>query len=172
MRRFAHCILIAIAIVILAILCCSSAPKPDIASIMKNNGHFKIAAKLVKVAGLESAVNDKGPVTVFAPTDAAFAKLPRGTVDKLLKPENKAQLVSILMYHAARGRVTTGSAKNHKCGVTVITMEGATVKLTCKGKCIKVNDAVITSADISATNGILHILNKVLIPPKEKEERK
>lgn len=168
MGRLTRCSVLTVILLAFTGLFCSSAPKADLATIMQKNGHFKTAIKLIKASGLASTIDETGPYTVFAPTDKAFAKLPKGTVEKLLKPENKSQLISMILYHAATGKISTACAKKKKDGVKVITLSGGTAKLVCTGKCAKINNVRITTADISASNGILHILDSVLVPPKEK----
>ena len=102
-------------------------------------------------------------LTVFAPTDAAFAKLPPGTVESLLKPENKAQLTAILTYHVIPGRVMSSDIKGKK--LQVATVEGGKIAVDATSG-VKVNDAKVVSADVGATNGVIHVIDKVILPPK------
>jgi uncharacterized surface protein with fasciclin (FAS1) repeats len=114
----------------------------------------------VKAAGLVDTLNSKGPFTVFAPTNEAFAKLPAGTVESLLKPENKDKLAAILTYHVVSGKVLAADVVKLKSAKTV---NGKAVTInTAKG--VKVNDASVTATDIKASNGVIHVIDTVLIP--------
>jgi len=104
-----------------------------------------------------------GPFTVFAPTDEAFAKLPAGTVENLLKPENKEQLVAILTYHVVPGKVMAADVVKLKEAKTV---NGNMVDIKTKGDAVMVNDAKVTATDISASNGVIHVIDTVILPPK------
>ena len=123
-------------------------------------GDFSTLVAAVTAADLVDTLKGEGPFTVFAPTDAAFAALPEGTVDTLLKPENKDQLVSILPYHVVPGAVMSSDLTE---GMTAATVQGANVTFTLDGGA-KVNSANITTADIAASNGVIHVIDKVLIP--------
>ncbi len=125
-------------------------------------GDFKTLVAAVKAAGLVETLKGRGPFTVFAPTDAAFAALPPGTVDTLLKPENKAKLVSILTYHVVPGKVTSADIAGKK--VDPKTVEGQTLAIDATGGTVKVNQATVTKADIAADNGVIHVVNAVLMP--------
>lgn len=135
--------------------------KADIVETAVAAGDFKTLVAAVQAAGLVDTLKGAGPFTVFAPTDAAFAALPAGTVDTLLKPENKAQLVSILTYHVVPGSVMSSDLKE---GMTAKTVQGGSVKFTLEGGA-KVNDANIAKADIAASNGVIHVIDKVIMPP-------
>ena len=125
-------------------------------------GQFKTLAAALEAAGLIDALTGKGPFTVFAPTDEAFAKLPAGTVESLLKPENKEKLKSILLYHVVAGNVTAKQVTKLN-GRTVRTLEGASIKVsTTHG--VTVDDARVTKTDIQASNGVIHVIDKVLVP--------
>ena len=104
----------------------------------------------------------QGPFTVFAPTDAAFAKLPAGTVDDLLKPENKAQLTAILTYHVVPGRVMAADVVQLKEAKTV---NGEMVDVKADGGSVMINDAKVTAADVAASNGVIHVIDTVILPP-------
>jgi uncharacterized surface protein with fasciclin (FAS1) repeats len=106
-------------------------------------------------------LNSAGPFTVFAPTNAAFAKLPAGTVESLLKPENKAKLTAILTYHVVAGKVTAADVVKLKSADTV---NGKAVKITAGHHDVKINDATVTATDIKASNGVIHVIDSVLIP--------
>jgi len=125
---------------------------------------FKTLVAAIKAAGLVETLSGQGPFTVFAPTDAAFAALPKGTLEKLLKPENKATLVKILTYHVVSGAVY---AKNIKPG-DVKTVEGQTVNIKAKKGIVSVGNAKVIKADVKANNGVIHVINKVLLPPDVK----
>ncbi len=125
-------------------------------------GQFKTLAAALGAAGLVATLKGPGPFTVFAPTDAAFAKLPAGTVETLLKPENKAKLVSILTYHVVAGKVMSASLAGKVTEAK--TVEGMTVKIDATKGGVSVNDAKVVAADIGATNGVIHVIDTVLIP--------
>ena len=135
--------------------------KMDIVDTAVDAGDFTTLVAAVKAAGLVDTLKGEGPFTVFAPTDAAFAALPEGTVEMLLMPENKDQLVSILTYHVVPGAVMSSDLTE---GMTAATVQGATVTFTLEGGA-KVNDATITAADIAASNGVIHVIDKVIMPP-------
>lgn len=125
-------------------------------------GQFKTLAAALEAGGLIDALTGKGPFTVFAPTDEAFAKLPAGTVESLLKPENKEKLKSILLYHVVPGNVTAKQVMKLD-GRTVKTLEGGSVKVsTTHG--VTVDDARVTKTDIQASNGVIHVIDTVLMP--------
>ena len=126
-------------------------------------GQFTTLAKALQAAGLVDALKGPGPFTVFAPTDAAFAKLPSGTLDTLLK-DPKGELTKILTYHVVPGKVMAADITD---GMTAKTLEGSTVKFTVKDGKVYVNGAQVTTADVPASNGVIHVINKVLIPPKQ-----
>ena len=126
-------------------------------------GNFKTLYAATKAAGLVKTLNTKGPFTVFAPTDEAFAKLPKGTVEGLLK--DKEKLTEILMYHVVTGAVTAKEVAVHK---NITTMQGQDVKVDAVKwhlhKNVKINDANIIKADVPADNGVIHVIDKVLMP--------
>lgn len=138
------------------------AAEKDIVDTAVAAGQFKTLAAALGAAGLIETLKGKGPFTVFAPTDDAFAKLPPGTVEGLLKPENKAKLTAILTYHVVAGKVTAADVVKLKDAKTV---NGATVKITVNGKTVTINDAKVTKADIVASNGVIHVIDTVLLPP-------
>jgi uncharacterized surface protein with fasciclin (FAS1) repeats len=145
-------------------------------NIIQNAVHSKDNTTLVaavKAAGLVGTLEGPGPFTVFAPTNAAFAQLPPGTVDTLLKPENKDQLVTVLTYHVLPGRLTTADLKEAvKDGggqATYKTVQGEPLTITEKGRAFDITDskgraARITIADVLQSNGVIHVINKVLMP--------
>jgi len=125
-------------------------------------GQFRTLAAALEAAGLIDALTGEGPFTVFAPTDEAFAKLPAGAVESLLKPENKEKLKSILLYHVVPGNVTAKQVMKLN-GRTVKTLEGGSIKIsTVHG--VTVDDARVTKTDIQASNGVIHVIDTVLIP--------
>ena len=125
-------------------------------------GQFKTLAAALTAAGLVDILKGPGPFTVFAPTDAAFAMLPAGTVDTLLKPESKAKLTAILTYHVVAGKVMAADVVKLKEAKTV---NGAMVAVKVDGGNVMINKAKVTTADIAASNGVIHIIDTVLLPP-------
>ena len=122
-------------------------------------GQFKTLASLLTKAGLAGTLEGKGPFTVFAPTDAAFAKVPKATLASLAK--NKTKLRAVLLYHVVEGKVTAAQAmKLHSAK----TLEGKSVSIRVSGGKVLVGGATVTKADVMATNGVIHVINKVLIP--------
>jgi uncharacterized surface protein with fasciclin (FAS1) repeats len=134
----------------------------DIVETAVAAGQFKTLAAALGAAGLVDTLKGPGPFTVFAPTDAAFAKLPAGTVENLLKPENKGQLTAILTYHVVPGK-TMSSALAGKT-LDVATVNGAKVRVD-GTKGVRVNNATVTTADVAASNGVIHVIDTVLLPP-------
>lgn len=141
-----------------------SAKAADIVDTAISAGQFKTLVAAVGAAGLVDTLKSKGPFTVFAPTDAAFAKLPAGTVESLLKPENKSKLVAILTYHVLPGKVMSGDIAGKK--LSVATVQGGKVSVDAMSG-VMINDAKVISADIAASNGVIHVIDKVILPPKE-----
>ena len=123
-------------------------------------GQFKTLAAALGAAGLIDTVKGAGPFTVFAPTDAAFAKLPAGTVENLLNPENKAQLTAILTYHVVPGKVMAADVVKLKEAKTV---NGKMLQVKVNRSNVMINDANVT--DIAASNGVIHVIDAVLLPP-------
>lgn len=146
------------------------APEPapmaakDLVDTAVGAGQFTTLVAAVQAAGLESTLRGPGPFTVFAPTDAAFAALPTGTVEDLLKPENKAKLTAILTYHVLPAEVMSSAVAGQT--LEPATVQGATVKVdgSTAGK-VMVNDATVVSADVDASNGVIHVIDKVIMPP-------
>jgi transforming growth factor-beta-induced protein len=134
----------------------------DIVDTAVGAGDFKTLVAAVTAAGLVDTLKGPGPFTVFAPNDAAFAKLPAGTIDNLLKPENKQQLVDILTYHVVAGRVLAVDVVNLTSAKTV---NGAEVKIAVSGGAVKVNDSNVIATDVLASNGVIHVIDAVLLPP-------
>lgn len=134
----------------------------DIVDTAVAAGSFTTLAKALEAAGLIDALKGEGPFTVFAPTDAAFAKLPAGTVASLLKPENKEKLKAILLYHVVSGKVTAADVMKLN-GQSVKTLEGGMLKVSTKHG-VRVDNADVTQTDIEASNGVIHVIDTVLMP--------
>lgn len=133
-----------------------------IVDVAASAGQFGTLLAAAKAAGLAEALAGEGPLTVFAPTDEAFAALPDGTVENLLKPENKDQLVSILSYHVAPARLKASDVVSLN---EVETLNGGAPTVSVNGSRVKINDANIIKVDVAASNGIIHVIDKVLLPP-------
>jgi uncharacterized surface protein with fasciclin (FAS1) repeats len=131
----------------------------DIVDTAVAAGQFKTLAAALTAAGLVDTLKGPGPFTVFAPTDAAFAKLPAGTLDTLLKPESKAKLTAILTYHVVAGKVMAADVKEAK------TVNGAMVAVKVDGGTVMINNAKVTTANIAASNGVIHVIDTALLPP-------
>ena len=132
----------------------------DIVDTAVAAGTFKTLVAAVTAADLAGALKGPGPFTVFAPSDEAFAMLPAGTVESLIEPENKAKLTAILTYHVVAGLVM---AKDLSDGATPATLNGETLQIDLKDG-VKVNDANVTTADIACSNGVIHVIDTVLMP--------
>ncbi len=145
-----------------------SAMKMDktIVDVAVENGSFKTLVTALKAADLVGALSGKGPFTVFAPTDAAFAKLPAGTIDALLKDPKK--LASILTYHVVSGKVMAADVIKGN-GAKPATLNGAALDITVKGGKVYVNGAQVTMADVVGSNGVIHVIDAVVLPPAAKE---
>jgi uncharacterized surface protein with fasciclin (FAS1) repeats len=137
------------------------AAEQDIVDTAVAAGQFKTLAAALGGAGLVSTLKGTGPFTVFAPTDAAFAKLPAGTVENLLKPENKDKLTAILTYHVVPGRVMAADVGKVQEAKTV---NGKMLMVSTKGGGVMINDAKVTATDITATNGVIHVIDSVILP--------
>ncbi len=133
----------------------------DLVTTAVEAGEFKTLASLLTKAGLVDALKGAGPFTVFAPTDAAFAKLPAGTLETLGKPENKDKLVAILKYHVAAGRVFSDAAAK---GATAATLQGSNITTMSKDGKVWVENASVVKADIDASNGVIHVIDTVIMP--------
>ncbi|GBC98632.1 Immunogenic protein MPB70 [bacterium HR17] len=143
-------------------------PTGDIPTVAVKAGQFKTLVKALQAAELVDALKGKGPFTVFAPTDAAFAKLPKGTLEELLKPENKEKLRSILLYHVVAGKYLAADVKKLKSGTQVETLlKGKKITVTHKRNSVYVNDAKVIKTDVMASNGVIHVIDKVILPPEK-----
>jgi len=162
MRKFTASFAIA-GFVLLAGVVSFAQPKTekDIVDTAVSAGSFKTLAAALQAAGLVDTLKGTGPFTVFAPTDDAFAKLPPGTVETLLKPENKEKLKAVLLYHVVPGRVTSKEViKLHSAK----TLNGAEVTITVKDGNVLINNATVVKADVEADNGVIHVIDTVLLP--------
>lgn len=139
----------------------------SVVEVAAKDESFKTLTAALKASGLDKALAQGGPYTIFAPTDKAFAALPKGTVEKLLKPENRDKLVQILTYHVVPGENTSSTLQS---GETK-TLEGAPVKLNVTPTGVTVNDAKVVKADIKASNGVIHEIDKVLVPSDTAQQR-
>ena len=132
----------------------------DLVAIAAGADNFKTLVAAVKAAGLVETLQGKGPFTVFAPTDAAFAKLPAGTVESLLKPENKEKLVAILTYHVVSGKVLAADVKTSEAK----TVNGKELSIKVEGGAVTVDNAKVVKTDVAASNGVIHVIDTVVLP--------
>ena len=137
------------------------AQSKDIVDTAVAAGTFNTLAKALQAAGLVDTLKGKGPFTVFAPTDAAFAKLPAGTLDSLLKPENKQKLQRVLTYHVVPGKVMAADVVKLNQAKAV---SGDTIAVAAKGGSVTVDAARVTQADVPASNGVIHVIDAVILP--------
>lgn len=137
---------------------CSSTK--TIVAVASEAGSFKTLVAAVKAAGLADVLQGDGPFTVFAPTDEAFAKLPAGTVENLLKPENREQLKAILTYHVIPGKVMAADVKPMQAK----TVNGQKVNIQVIDKTVKVDNAKVVKTDVAASNGVIHVIDTVILP--------
>ncbi|HET7206822.1 MAG TPA: fasciclin domain-containing protein, partial [Terriglobales bacterium] len=151
-----------VATVLMSIGAFASHTRQDIVDTAVQAGSFNTLAQALKAADLVDTLKGQGPFTVFAPTDEAFRKLPPGTVEVLLKPENKEQLRSILTYHVVPGRVTASDVVKLTSAKTV---SGQEVRISVLKGVVRVNDAKVTKADLAASNGLIHVVDRVIVPP-------
>lgn len=138
----------------------TKASSKDIVAIAAGNGSFNTLVAAVKAAGLVETLQGAGPFTVFAPTDEAFAKLPKGTVESLLKPENKDKLVAILTYHVVAGKVMAADVKTMK----VKTVNGQSLDVKVANGGVTVDAAKVVKTDVAASNGVIHVIDTVVLP--------
>lgn len=139
----------------------ATAANKDIVETAIDAGSFNTLVAALEAGGLVETLKGEGPFTVFAPTDEAFAKLPEGTVESLLKPENKDELVAILSYHVVSGEVTAKQVVELKEAETV---NGQLVEISVEGDTVKVDDAEVIQTDIEASNGVIHVIDTVILP--------
>lgn len=133
----------------------------DIVTTAVKAGSFNTLAAALDAAGLVETLKGKGPFTVFAPSDEAFAKLPAGTVDNLLKPENKQQLIAVLTYHVIPGKLMAADVVRLNA---VVTVNGQRVDVTTDGKKVQIDQAQIVATDIACSNGVIHVIDQVILP--------
>ena len=138
----------------------TAATGKDIVAVAAGNGSFNTLVAAVKAAGLVETLQGAGPFTVFAPTDEAFAKLPKGTVEDLLKPENKAKLVSILTYHVVAGKVMAADVKTMKAK----TVNGQSLDVKLTDGAVTVDNVKVVKTDVAASNGVIHVIDTVVLP--------
>lgn len=134
----------------------------DIVDTAVAAGSFTTLVAAVQAAGLVETLKGAGPFTVFAPTDEAFAKLPAGTVENLLKPENKDQLVAVLTYHVVPGKVMSADIAGKE--IEAKTVQGTTVDINATGDAVMVDKAKVVTADVEASNGVIHVIDAVILP--------
>ena len=138
----------------------SAAEEKTIVGVAAGAGQFNTLVAAVKAAGLADTLNGAGPFTVFAPTDEAFAKLPAGTVENLLKPENKAKLAAVLTYHVLAGKVMAADVKTSSAK----TVNGKELAIKAEAGKVMVGGANVVKTDIAASNGVIHVIDAVLLP--------
>lgn len=153
--------MLAIAAVMALPFSAAQAGSKDIVDTAAGAGKFNTLVAAVKAAGLVDTLKGKGPFTVFAPTDAAFAKLPKGTVESLLKPENKAKLMKILTYHVVPGKIMSKDIAGKTAEVA--TVEGSKLSVDATTG-VKVDNAKVVTADVAASNGVIHVIDTVVMP--------
>ncbi|TVS04021.1 MAG: fasciclin domain-containing protein [Rhodobacteraceae bacterium] len=142
--------------------CAPMSGQPDIVDIAASNDQFSTLVTAVSTAGLVDTLKGDGPFTLFAPTNAAFEALPPGTVESLLQPENRDQLVEVLTYHVVPGAVTSDQLAGQRLDAD--TVQGSTVDIDATGTGVRVNNANVTQADIMGSNGVIHRIDRVLLP--------
>ncbi len=155
-------VLAAAAIAVPVALSTVAAQAKDIVDTAVSAGQFETLVAAVKAAGLVETLKGDGPYTVFAPTDEAFAKLPAGTVEDLLKPENKEQLVAVLTYHVVPGKVMSKDIAGKK--IDAKTVQGSMAKVDATGSGAKIDNANIVKVDIETDNGVIHVIDAVILP--------
>jgi len=151
----------AVAALTLTVGTTARAQEKDIVDTAVAAGQFKTLAAALQAAGLVDTLKGDGPFTVFAPTDEAFAKLPKGTVENLLKPENKAKLTAILTYHVVPGKVMAADVVKVNEAKTV---QGGSIKVSTMGGQVMVDNAHVVKTDIAASNGVIHVIDAVIMP--------
>ncbi len=164
MNRARHALVTAVASIAMmfgALAANAMGHSKDIVDTAASNGQFETLVAAIKAAGLVDTLKGEGPYTVFAPTDEAFAKLPAGTVDDLLKPENKDKLVAILTYHVVPGKIMSGDIAGKTAMVK--TVEGSKLNVDATNG-VKVDEAMVVAADIETSNGVIHVIDTVVLP--------
>jgi len=151
---------LALATLALPVVQAGDKPAGDIVAVASGAGSFNTLVAAVKAAGLVETLQGTGPFTVFAPTDEAFAKLPKGTVEDLLKPENKQKLVAILTYHVVPGKVMASDVKTMQAK----TVNGKELSIVVAGGKVTVDKANVVKTDVAAKNGVIHVIDTVVLP--------
>lgn len=144
----------------------AAAPTQDIVETADAAGDFETLLTAAEAAGLVDTLKGPGPLTVFAPTDEAFARLPPGTLDALLLPENRDALAAVLSYHVVPGRVTSADLAGTQMAVRTVEGNSLNVDALDPGEAVQVNDADVVAADVMAENGVIHVIDEVLLPPQ------
>jgi uncharacterized surface protein with fasciclin (FAS1) repeats len=161
--EFARLALAAVVAMGLSVRAVDAAPaEKNIVDTAAASGQFKTLVAAIEAAGLVNTLEGKGPFTVFAPNDAAFAKLPPGTVDNLLQPANKAKLVALLTYHVVPGTIMAADVVKLKEAKTV---NGQMLAIRAQNGTVMVNNAKVTATDIVTSNGVIHVIDAVVLPP-------
>ena len=168
MRNFGLGMLVSLVAAVPCLADCGTCDK-TIVEVAVGSDDFETLVAAVKAADLVETLSGKGPFTVFAPTDAAFGKLPKGTVEELVKPENKAKLTAILTYHVVAGKVMAADVVKLKSAKTV---QGQKVRIRVKDGKVMVNKANVVKTDIACKNGVIHVIDAVILPPEKKEKKK
>lgn len=137
----------------------------DLVAVASSNESFTTLVAAVKAAGLVDTLQGDGPFTIFAPTDEAFAALPAGTVESLLKAENRDQLIAILTYHVVPAKVMAADVKSGKAP----TVNGSQIEVKVKDGTVMINDATVLTTDVMASNGVIHVIDRVILPPAPAE---
>jgi len=162
LRKTVFALTAATALTSTAVFAGSYGNKKDIVDTAVNAGTFETLVAAVSAAELVDTLKSEGPFTVFAPTDEAFAALPEGTVETLLKPENKDQLIAVLTYHVVPGKVMSTDLSDD---MTATTVQGGEITIDLDNG-VMVNDASVVTADIETSNGVIHIIDSVILPPQ------
>jgi len=145
---------------------CESYPSKtqNIVDLAGTSNDLSTLVAAVKAGDLVETLQGEGPFTVFAPTNAAFEALPKGTLESLLKPENKDKLVQILTYHVVSGKIKSSDLKD---GMMAKTVQGKDIKIKISGSKVNINEANVATADLMASNGVVHVIDKVILPPEK-----
>jgi len=168
MRSFVLGILVTLVAAVPCLADCGTCDK-TIVEVAVGSDDFQTLVAAVKAADLVDTLSGKGPFTVFAPTDEAFGKLPKGTLEDLLKPENKAKLTAILTYHVVAGKVMAADVVKLKNAKTV---QGQNVRIRVKDGNVMVNKANVVKTDIACKNGVIHVIDAVILPPERTGKKK
>lgn len=166
MMSYRRLLALVMALCVISAVAAWAAPKKgDIMTVISGSKDFTVFAKAARAAGLVQTLKGAGPFTVFAPTNAAFKKLPKGTLDSLMKPENKGQLKALVLSHVVNGRCTCAQITKTKVSITLKTLQGSTIKVMPMGKNVIVENANVVKADLQASNGLVQGIDQVILPP-------